>query len=279
MLFRSLFALTSGGTVGDEASILTVSQNGLIKRTLLSNLPTVSGQTFAICKVNPGDRIVAALITRDETDQVMLASSEGQAIRFTQDDLRPMGLIAAGVAGMKLADGATIAGAAIVSEKDSVAFATTDWGLGKIAVSEFPLQKRAGQGVMIAKLAAGEKIAGLTLMPSGKSAVLLHYGKQKTRSVRPAMIKAVRRAKALEYFIKLVNQTVTGITVVHFADPDQPEERKKDPKNSARAPEKPTVPKPETTQPRPQSETPDPPARAETDDAERAENDDQISLF
>ena len=112
----------------------------------------------------------------------MLASSEGQAIRFTQDDLRPMGLIAAGVAGMKLADGATIAGAAIVSEKDSVAFATTDWGLGKIAVSEFPLQKRAGQGVMIAKLAAGEKIAGLTLMPSGKSAVLLHYGKQKTRS-------------------------------------------------------------------------------------------------
>lgn len=274
-----LFALTPGGTVGDEASILTVSQNGLIKRTLLSNLPTVSGQTFAICKVNPGDRIVAALITRDETDQVMLASSEGQAIRFTQDDLRPMGLIAAGVAGMKLADGATIAGAAIVSEKDSVAFATTDWGLGKIAVSEFPLQKRAGQGVMIAKLAAGEKIAGLTLMPSGKSAVLLHYGKQKTRSVRPAMIKAVRRAKALEYFIKLVNQTVTGITVVHLANSDQPAERKKDPKNSARAPEKPTVPKPETTQPRPQSETPDPPARAETDDAERAENDDQISLF
>ena len=93
------------------------------------------------------------------------------------------------------------------------------------------------------------------------------------------MIKAVRRAKALEYFIKLVNQTVTGITVVHLADSDQPAERKKDPKNSARAPEKPTVPKPETTQPRPQPETPVPPARAETDDAERAETDDQISLF
>lgn len=213
-----LFSLPLDPDSPDEASIITVSANGLIKRTLLSSLPTVSGQAFAVCKVNPDDRIVAALITHNEKDQIMLASSAGQAIRFTQDDLRPMGLIAAGVVGMKLPEGATVAGAAIVQESDTVAFVTSEWGLGKIPVREFPLQKRAGQGVLISKLAENEKISGLITMPSGKSTVMLHYGKQKTRAVRPAMIKAVKRAKALEYFIKLVNQTVSGLTVTLLED-------------------------------------------------------------
>ncbi len=229
-----LFAIPLDPDSPEEASIITVSANGLIKRTLLSNLPTVSGQAFAVCKVNPDDRIVAALITHNEKDQIMLASSAGQAIRFTQDDLRPMGLIAAGVVGMKLPEGAAVAGAAIVRESDTVAFVTSEWGLGKISVSEFPLQKRAGQGVLISKLAENEKISGMITMPSGKSTVMLHYGKQKTRAVRPAMIKTIKRAKTLEYFIKLVNQTVTGLTVTRLEGeitekaPDEKKERAKE---------------------------------------------------
>lgn len=258
-----LFALPLDPDSPEEASIITVSANGLIKRTLLSNLPTVSGQAFAVCKVNPDDRIVAALITHNEKDQIMLASSAGQAIRFTQDDLRPMGLIAAGVVGMKLPEGAAVAGAAIVRESDTVAFVTSEWGLGKISVSEFPLQKRAGQGVLISKLAENEKISGMITMPSGKSTVMLHYGKQKTRAVRPAMIKTIKRAKTLEYFIKLVNQTVTGLTVTRLEGeitekaPDEKKERAKE----RTAPET-DVPLRET----PASES-------------EANGDDQISLF
>lgn len=258
-----LFAIPLDPDSPDEASIITVSANGLIKRTLLSNLPTVSGQAFAVCKVNPDDRIVAALITHNEKDQIMLASSAGQAIRFTQDDLRPMGLIAAGVVGMKLPEGAAVAGAAIVRESDTVAFVTSEWGLGKISVSEFPLQKRAGQGVLISKLAENEKISGMITMPSGKSTVMLHYGKQKTRAVRPAMIKTIKRAKTLEYFIKLVNQTVTGLTVTRLEGeitekaPDEKKERAKE----RTAPET-DVPLRET----PASES-------------EANGDDQISLF
>lgn len=258
-----LFAIPLDPDSPEEASIITVSANGLIKRTLLSNLPTVSGQAFAVCKVNPDDRIVAALITHNEKDQIMLASSAGQAIRFTQDDLRPMGLIAAGVVGMKLPEGAAVAGAAIVRESDTVAFVTSEWGLGKISVSEFPLQKRAGQGVLISKLAENEKISGMITMPSGKSTVMLHYGKQKTRAVRPAMIKTIKRAKTLEYFIKLVNQTVTGLTVTRLEGeitekaPDEKKERAKE----RTAPET-DVPLRET----PASES-------------EANGDDQISLF
>lgn len=258
-----LFALPLDPDSPEEASIITVSANGLIKRTLLSNLPTVSGQAFAVCKVNPDDRIVAALITHNEKDQIMLASSAGQAIRFTQDDLRPMGLIAAGVVGMKLPEGAAVAGAAIVRESDTVAFVTSEWGLGKISVSEFPLQKRAGQGVLISKLAENEKISGMITMPSGKSTVMLHYGKQKTRAVRPAMIKTIKRAKTLEYFIKLVNQTVTGLTVTRLEGeitekaPDEKKERAK-----------------ERTAP----ET-DVPLREMPASESEANDDDQISLF
>lgn len=258
-----LFALPLDPDSPEEASIITVSANGLIKRTLLSNLPTVSGQAFAVCKVNPDDRIVAALITHNEKDQIMLASSAGQAIRFTQDDLRPMGLIAAGVVGMKLPEGAAVAGAAIVRESDTVAFVTSEWGLGKISVSEFPLQKRAGQGVLISKLAENEKISGMITMPSGKSTVMLHYGKQKTRAVRPAMIKTIKRAKTLEYFIKLVNQTVTGLTVTRLEGeitekaPDEKKERAK-----------------ERTAP----ET-DAPLRETPASESEANGDDQISLF
>ena len=258
-----LFAIPLDPDSPDEASIITVSANGLIKRTLLSNLPTVSGQAFAICKVNPDDRIVAALITHNEKDQIMLASSAGQAIRFTQDDLRPMGLIAAGVVGMKLPEGAAVAGAAIVRESDTVAFVTSEWGLGKISVSEFPLQKRAGQGVLISKLAENEKISGMITMPSGKSTVMLHYGKQKTRAVRPAMIKTIKRAKTLEYFIKLVNQTVTGLTLTRLEG-----------EITEKAPDE----KKETAKERTAPET-DAPLRETPASESEANGDDQISLF
>ena len=164
---------------------------------------------------------------------------------------------------MKLPEGAAVAGAAIVRESDTVAFVTSEWGLGKISVSEFPLQKRAGQGVLISKLAENEKISGMITMPSGKSTVMLHYGKQKTRAVRPAMIKTIKRAKTLEYFIKLVNQTVTGLTLTRLEG-----------EITEKAPDE----KKETAKERTAPET-DAPLRETPASESEANGDDQISLF
>lgn len=265
-----LFALTPGEDNDESASVITVSEKGLVKRSLLSTVPTVSGQAFALCKVNPDDRIVTALISENESQQVMLASSEGQAIRFTQEDLRPMGLIAAGVTGIKLTTSdARVVAAALVTETDELCFGTTDWGLGKIPVTEFPLQKRAGQGVISVKLAKDEKLAGFIPMPRGKATILLHYGANKTRVIRPAMIKVAKRARSLEYFIKLVNQPVTRIETVTLSD-------------SAAMPEKPTAAPKAAKRTAPVVEEPRKPSAddVERDEGDSAENpSDQYSLF
>ncbi len=240
---RAIFSISSEDKKSEEASVITCTKKGLVKKTLASELPFASAQSFVLCKINPGDQLMTVLVSKNNEEDVMLVSEDGMAIRFDQKDLRPMGLIAAGVNGMKLKEGVNLAGAILAGEKDFCCFVTSDWGLGKIAVSEFPKQARYGQGVKALRLNLAEKVAGAIRFEGGKSVILLRYGKHKTRQVRPAMVKPIKRTKMLEYFIKLINQVVSDIEVISSVEdrkktkPDEgerEEKRQKEPAGSDR---------------------------------------------
>lgn len=77
----------------------------------------------------------------------MLCASSGKAIRFHEDDVRPMGRTAAGVRGIRLGDGHEVIALMIVA--DGTILTATENGFGKrTRVDEFPLQGRGGQGVI-----------------------------------------------------------------------------------------------------------------------------------
>ncbi|HRQ25344.1 MAG TPA: DNA gyrase subunit A, partial [Anaerolineales bacterium] len=99
----AVFALPANKTsLGEETCIITATRFGMVKKSLISELPGPSSQTFTLVKVNEGDRLGWVGLTDGKKKEILLATASGMAIRFKEDDVRPMGLVAAGVNGMKL---------------------------------------------------------------------------------------------------------------------------------------------------------------------------------
>src|SRR5688572_18258845 len=80
-----------------ETCVLTVTRFGMVKKTLVTELPGPSSQTFNLARVNEGDRLGWVGLTDGKKKEILLVTSDGMAIRFKEDDVRPMGLVAAGV--------------------------------------------------------------------------------------------------------------------------------------------------------------------------------------
>jgi DNA gyrase subunit A len=124
-------------------------------------LPRAPGNMFTACGVNDGDFVVAARLTQGNED-LMLFTQLGMAIRFKQDEVRPMGLPAAGVVGIKLEEGDIVMSMAMADEASDdleVVLSTTDGRAKRIAFDEYPVQGRAGKGVITAKLVRDATVA------------------------------------------------------------------------------------------------------------------------
>ncbi|MDM8520571.1 DNA gyrase subunit A [Anaerolineales bacterium HSG6] len=136
-------------TESDQASnsyLFLVSERGRVKRVALSDLSAVRGSEATVMGLDKGDKLVAGFITSGE-GEIVLVSKLGQAIRFTEAEVRPMGLSAAGVRGMKLSSNDQIIGADFVRAEADLLVATKQ-GTGKrTPLKEYPTQGRYGQGV------------------------------------------------------------------------------------------------------------------------------------
>ncbi len=143
-----------------ERFVIAVTQQGMVKKTSVNDLPGPSTQSFTLCKVDGEDLLGWTFLTRGE-DEILLLSARGMAIRFSEKEVRPMGLIAGGVSGIKLAPNDVICAAQPVkSGLEALLLASN--GLGwRIAVDDFPLQGRYGQGVIACKLPPRTDLVGL----------------------------------------------------------------------------------------------------------------------
>jgi DNA gyrase subunit A len=109
---------------------------------------------------------------------VLLATSSGQAIRFNEETVRPMGLPAAGVLGIKIdSDTDGVIGMDIVTP-DSFVWSITDNGLAKASpIDEYPLQNRYGQGVINLRLPKGaSEVAATRLLTKGATLIVTTSG-------------------------------------------------------------------------------------------------------
>jgi DNA gyrase subunit A len=156
----AVFAIPSAkSSLGEETCVLTVTRFGMIKKSLIIELPGPSAQTFTLARVNDGDALIGVSLT-DGTKEVLLVTAQGMAIRFKEDDVRPMGLVAAGVNGMKLDDNDIVIGAEILPAEGEIFLMTSDGKAKRVPEKDFPKQGRYGKGVVAWSLPKKVNLAG-----------------------------------------------------------------------------------------------------------------------
>ena len=144
----AVFSLpASKSSLGEEICVLTATRFGMIKKSLVTELPGPSSQTFVLVKVNEGDKLNAVGITNGKKE-ILLVTASGKAIRFKEDDVRPMGLVAAGVNGMKLEDKDEVVGAEILPADGDIFLLTNEGKAKRVDQKDFPVQGRYGKGVV-----------------------------------------------------------------------------------------------------------------------------------
>ena len=126
--------------------VFMATSRGTVKKTPLNLFSRPRASGIIAIDLRKNDRLVDVAITDGEREIVLVASS-GKAIRFKEEDVRPMGRGAAGVRGIKLAPGHEVIALSVIG--DGLILSATENGYGKrTAVDEFPIQGRGGQGVI-----------------------------------------------------------------------------------------------------------------------------------
>ncbi len=187
----AVFALPSRkSALPEETCVITTTRFGMIKKSLVSELPGPSAQAFVLARVNEGDRLIEVGLTDNKKKEILLVTAGGMAIRFKEDNVRPMGLVAAGVNGMKLDDKDEVVGVEILPTDGEVFLLTNDGKAKRVDEKDFPTQGRYGKGVIAWDLHAKEKIVGVAAdKPSHMATIHLSKGAPKSTRLDAAGLR------------------------------------------------------------------------------------------
>ena len=150
----NLLPLAEGETVtsmlrvpeGAEGYLVMVTKRGVIKRTELSQFANIRKSGLIAINLNEGDRLAWTRITSG-SDELIVATRLGVAIRFPETDVRTMGRTATGVRAIRLAEGDEVVGAGVLREGASVLTVTEEGKGRRTAESEYRTQRRGGKGI------------------------------------------------------------------------------------------------------------------------------------
>jgi DNA gyrase subunit A len=211
-----LFALPADRSKLSHA-VVTISREGMIKKSEVGELPGPSSQTFVLAKVNEGDELCQCLLVNNESEYLVVTQN-GMAIRFAGDEVRSMGLIAAGVNAIKLFESDKVIGMTALKGRAELTFITSDGTGWRIDEADFPLQKRYGQGVIVGKLKPGSTVAGLVYGKKNQPfTVFLTKSVAKTLKI-DAIAVGKRASVAKVFFAVRPTDAVSGcVTALDFA--------------------------------------------------------------
>ena len=130
----------------DKKYLLFVTKCGIIKKTGLTQFESIRQNGKIAITLKENDELIAVKKTGGE-DMVLIGSSEGRMVKFTEDEIRDMGRTASGVKGIDLENDAIVVGAEVVSNDDNILLVTEN-GYGKqTKVADFRQTRRGSKGV------------------------------------------------------------------------------------------------------------------------------------
>ena len=126
--------------------LFMTTKQGTVKKTKLEDYNNIRTSGLIAIKIDEGDDLKWIRVTTGD-DEVVISTSLGQAIRFHENDVRPMGRTARGVRGVRLKAGDVVVGMDIVQESSSI-FVISEKGYGKrTKIAQFSPHKRGGVGI------------------------------------------------------------------------------------------------------------------------------------
>ncbi len=140
---------------GKDMFLVTATRKGYIKKTSLDAFSRIHAGGIIATGLDDDDDVIAANVT-DGRQNVVLSTSYGYAIRFHENDIRPMGRSARGVRAISLLEGGSVVGMAMFDQDDkgqASYFTIREDGYGKrTQLARYPLQRRGGKGVIDIKI-------------------------------------------------------------------------------------------------------------------------------
>ncbi|KUP98199.1 DNA gyrase subunit A [Thermobifida cellulosilytica] len=151
--------------------LVLATRSGLVKKTRLEDFDSARSSGIIAINLREDDELIAARLVFP-TDDLLLISSNAQAIRFSASDesLRPMGRATSGVIGMRFAEGDYLLSMDVIRDGEGATdvLVATDGGYAKrTPADQYPVQKRGGRGVLTAKVveARGKLVGALMVDP------------------------------------------------------------------------------------------------------------------
>ena len=208
--------IKQGSELGPDGYLFMATRKGTIKKTSIADYENIRTNGLITIKLDAGDELKWVKGTTGKND-IVISTSAGQAIRFNEAEVRPMGRAARGVRGMRLRPKDEVVGMDIVTDPDQKLIAISANGYGKATlVSNFPAHKRGGVGIKVAAVTAktGSIVAVHTLDPKAKEVIMMSTKGQAIK-VATADIPTLGRATQGVRIMKLAEgDTVASIGIV-----------------------------------------------------------------
>lgn len=139
-------------------SIVFITRRGQVKRTELKEYKSTRSTAIAAVKLGDGDEVIRVGVS-DNSKELVLVSSQGMCIRFAENEVNPMGRVAAGVRGIQLKAGDELVAAEWVYGDEGEVLVLTELGYAKrTLLLEYPVQGRGGKGVATFEFKEGKRV-------------------------------------------------------------------------------------------------------------------------
>jgi len=182
----NLFPLSEGEKVNavlpvkeydDKHFVFLATSLGTVKKTPLSQFSNPREKGIIAVELDDGDHLIGAAITEGKHD-VMLFSNAGKAVRFEENDVRPMGRQARGVRGMKIAEGQRVISMLVADSEKQTVLTATENGFGKrTPISDYTRHGRGTQGMIgIQTSERNGKLVGAVLVGDEDEIMLISTG-------------------------------------------------------------------------------------------------------
>ncbi|HWL30087.1 MAG TPA: DNA gyrase subunit A [Burkholderiaceae bacterium] len=211
----------------EDHYVFMATSRGTVKKTPLSDFSNPRKAGIIAVALDEGDYLIGADLTDGKHD-VMLFSDAGKAVRFDENDVRPMGRTARGVRGMMLEDGQAVIAMLVADDESQSVLTATENGFGKrTSIVEYTRHGRGTKGMIAIQTSARNgKVVGAVLVTPSDEIMLITTGGVLVRT-RVAEIREMGRATQGVTLINVdENSMLSGVrrVVESDADDDQDDE-------------------------------------------------------
>ncbi|MBQ8860257.1 MAG: DNA gyrase subunit A [Ruminococcus sp.] len=199
----------------EDKYLIMVTKHGIIKRIELNAYNTARKGGLIALDLNEGDELAWVKMT-DGNNDVIIATRKGMAIRFNENDVRPMGRQARGVKALKLKENDYVIGMSVIDE-DGYILTVSSTGYGRLSSpTDYRVQSRGGKGLTNYHVEKYGEVAALSVVSKDDDVIIISANGVIIRIKADTIRQCARPSKGVTVMkIKDDNEVVTVASVPH----------------------------------------------------------------